>query len=311
MYGLILAALVQPQAPTPPQAPPVQITYEDAHGQALTEGLRLAVFVGVPARKIEGIVTVSVPWEGHWKRYGNKSVIVFGQLRGYPRDLYKMGEFSPTATDDEIRAGKRAEVSQEAIPFETVRREERDDAKPVGWPKGLIYPGGLERYERARLTQRTFDRALSGVIGRAVIESVSREVLEAKWHAPGGVVGIEGVTSELYRGVNNRSRNWRGPIEPILYSENTYQRSYEDGAVFADVLSYQGKVFAVRYAVKENGVWDRFTAYRKVAAEPPGYKQPASAECRACHAQAGATVYATASILGGDGILSEPLQGVE
>ena len=158
MYGLFMVfiATIQPQASMPPQAPPVQsilqappvqITYEDAHGQALTEGLRLAVFVGVPARKIDWIVTVSIPWEGHWKRYGNKSVIVFGYLRGYPRDLYKMGEFSPTATDDEIRTGRRAEVSQEALPFETVRREGRGDAEPVGWPKGLIYPGGLERYE--------------------------------------------------------------------------------------------------------------------------------------------------------------------
>jgi hypothetical protein len=119
----------------------------------------------------------------------------------------------------------------------------------------------------------------------------------SKWHQPGGLEGVKGWTSKLFRFVPG-GQTWK--------ENGVMKRKYLDGATFEDELSYQGVVFERRVRQKVDGVWLSEAIYRDGAARPPGYAVVGEAKCGGCHAVAG-----TAGVPGGDGVLSDRFSELE
>lgn len=80
--------------------------YKEAYDLATVEKKRLAVFIGIPARKIDNVVTVSVKWEGLFKKeFPNNSIAVAGFLITEPRWLSYLGNLPANIPDKEIITG--------------------------------------------------------------------------------------------------------------------------------------------------------------------------------------------------------------
>lgn len=124
---LLLLLFLPPQAPPtgrpeqapavelPLQAPQVILTYPEAYSEALRTGKRLAVFVGCPARDIEGVVTVSVPWEGVFKQFGRGTVVISMKTERFPGYLTYLEEVNAGASDARIQ-GKAVQPTADPFP---------------------------------------------------------------------------------------------------------------------------------------------------------------------------------------------------
>ncbi len=210
-----------------------------------------------------------------------------------------------------------------AVPFEAKRfnlltRGKRarpdDDLSGYGpWPKEVAKIDGLVHYAPSRYTQRIFNRG-EGPQGTSLIQPVDRASLpDARWHQSGGMLGLEGWRSDLYKYVPERMLHERKTISVEnssgdFQTEWSWQRSYPDGTVFMDVLSNQasGKVFSHRVRTKNNGQWKSREVYRDEAEYPVGYvglKQ----SCSSCHDETGTGGYAVGLVPGGDTVFSDPL----
>lgn len=241
--------------------------------------------------------------------YGKPGVYLF-----LASDLDHSYRFPVSVTASEINAWLRGRtVSQSAVPFvepPSSAGRDGDDMAAGPWPKSLPKPNELRRFTRAKYTQ-----AIATTNNAPSIDLVHRSRLEAKWQVPGGLEGVSGWHSDVYR-MRAKVKTWQTYM-PVLnrfgYFQNElgYTRSYEDGTTFADVLSKDGKVFEVRYAVKRDGHWDRFVAFKDVSARPSGYAPPTSKQCVECHSQTGSGNYGVGMVPGGDTIISEPLEGLE
>lgn len=307
---VILFLIGQPQAPTIPQSPPmaeekpVESAYAMAARRAREEKVPLVVFVGAERRDVAGHATVAVSTEYfNSEGYPSKCVIVSDKNGNHRFTL------SADATDAQIRG----EVSRMAIPFSKRsgvlgrRATADDDLSGYGpWPKEVEKIKGLKRYVPATMTQMTFNKG--------VIQAVPIRKLEPKWHQSGGMEGIEGWRSDLYKFVPqavDTKRSWvpvfNGSNDQL---EHAFTRSYPDGTTFLDVLSTGDKVFEVRQARKDNGKWNRKVIHRDESAYPSGYtglKQ----SCASCHDEAGTGGYAVGLVPGGDTVLSDPIPVLE
>lgn len=172
-------------------------------------------------------------------------------------------------------------------------------------------PEYMTRYTPAKYTQE-----IAVTNGRDRISPVPRTRLEAKWHVPGGLAGINGWVSELWSWAPRRT--WVGNI-PVLNSYGHFQQnrgwkvSYEPGTEFLDVLKNKasGEVFEVRKAMKTDKGWQRFVTYRRAEHRPAGYHGPKGLNCKSCHDEAGSGGYATGLVPGGDTVLSMPFENLE
>jgi len=271
--------------------------FQAAVDVARTEGKPLVLFVAIPVREVVGCVTVRVSdLDGNAKQ----RITVF-------RAGATVGEVLwPDASDKRIRIAAGLEQPIAAGPF--LRPGEvptADDNLDGGLPSFLA---DLEPYTTATRVQFT-ERRWSGVIS-----SVSRAGnLELKWRVPGGLAGVNGWSSRLYRSKSMLASVFLVRQDPNdSVSAVTWSRNYPDGAVFADVLRNEsGRVFEVRVAEKRAGEWERFVAYRDIGARPHGYNQPRRSECRACHDEAGRSEYGGAAVPGADTVISEPIPIVE
>lgn len=317
LLALAMIAQGPPQAPpvvpAPPQAPPPSfgnerpaMTYTIASKLAAESGRPLVVFIGVPPRQVSGTLTstrTSLPG------VAGPAVVIALPSRGW---LYWKATLSADASDEDIYRAAGLEVRQAPIPFsappdpptadvDAKRRRER-------LFKRLPFLAELVPYKRARMTQE-----IAVTDGRDRISSVPRSVMEAKWNAPGGLSGIDGWQSDLYKSVAG-GRQWVGNIDVFnganFQANRGWKRSYADGTVFADVLSYRGRTFEVRVAEKRDGVWDRYIAYKDVEARPPGY-HGLKQSCASCHNEAGTGSYAAGLIPGGDTIISHSFDALE
>ncbi len=309
MLAFFVLLLLQgpPSVPGPPTVPgyvqketPVerQSAYDLAASRAIEQRLPLAIFVGMPARSLSGVMSVRVD------TYNGSAEprIVVGRVG-------QSGEALDTRVGDAdiLRA---AGVGVQRAPF--VPPDDSDLAAGP-WPQSLPFPEGLRRYRRARRTQ-----SIAVVDGRDSIQPVSRFDLEAKWHVPGGLMGVEDWKSDLYRVLPSAPAVWIGNID-VLNSFGNYQanrgykRSYPAGTMFADVLSHKGRVFEVRYAEKrEDGTWDRYVAFKDAAARPIGYLGLQGQRCASCHdGFPGSGNYGSGLIPGGDSIFSDPFAELE
>jgi hypothetical protein len=182
------------------------------------------------------------------------------------------------------------------------------------WPKDLPFPEGMVAYYPAQHTQR-----IAVTDGRDSITPIHRSNLEHKWQVPGGMSGVDGWHSDLYRYVPSRPTEYVGNI-PVFNGSNDQMnrgwiRRYPNGTIFADVLSNRdGKVFEVRMRSKENGVWTDDVAYRDKSARPVGYNGFSSRQCVECHNHtngAGTGGYASGLVPGSDTVLSDPFSALE
>lgn len=108
----VFASEKPPQAPPverPAQAPPVESDYARFYREAKS-AKRAAVFIGIPARKIAGVPTVSV---SDYEGYSAQSIAVFHNP-GPGMVLLRM--LSPTATEAEIR-GEARQVAVDPFPL--------------------------------------------------------------------------------------------------------------------------------------------------------------------------------------------------
>ncbi len=143
-------------------------------------------------------------------------------------------------------------------------------------------------------------------------DRVPRTVTEAKWHQSGGMLGIHGFTSTLYK-TPERPREWLGRIWVKHSKGNTGQyevgmkRSYPDGTRFIDRLKNEvGDDFEVRLRFKENGLWRSKVIFSEHAKRPAGY-DGLMQSCASCHDEAGTGIYGNGLVPGGDTIISDEL----
>lgn len=283
LIAITLLISQPPSVPIPPPSVPIRSAQFKHYTEMSLKGV-LITFIDTTPRVVKGLAvcrTESLPGF-------TRSIVV-------SRDGWWVATLPATATDAEIR--QAAGLEKMAIPFA--------DASDV-WPVGLL--DDMEQYASTKVTQQSFNRS-----GNGAHQWVSRTTLDAKWNVPGGLVGITGWTSTLYRGRSNKvkvsydrwePKTWVNDDGSIWGSEFVYKRTYAT-AVFADVLRYSGKVFEVRIAEKHDGQWQRYIAYKNRAARPLGYHPLRSSDCASCHQQAGSGVYAGARVPGGDTIISE------
>jgi hypothetical protein len=331
MFIALLLSQIQ-QAPPPPQAPPViekvnppkavqskHQSYADATVQAIKNNLPLVTFVGFEnPRHIKGAMVCAVKTAAFKECPDYCIVIGIPDSKGGLQWTQTLHE---DASDDEIKAAiqpKAKAVQPLATPFSS--NQSSNEQEPVAdddMPEAVAsIIDGLERYRTARLTQVSGNRS-----GRAGNWAVNRSSVGEKWVVPGGLEGVRGWTNQLYRNPRNRVRNWFDRADPndtyrttdgeIWGSEFIYQRSYDDGAKFADVLRTPNGIFEVRVAEKKDGKWERSVPYRDLSVAPEGYTRVSLQACASCHNQAGDGVYGGPRIPGGDSIISAVLSGVE
>lgn len=175
-------------------------------------------------------------------------------------------------------------------------------------------PDGFVKYERATNTQSIYKNQFG-----PQIDAVSRTALKVKWQVPGGMEGLTGWKSSLYKAT--QSERWTGGI-PVKNSFGNYQtesgwkRTYKDGDEFLDVLTNTdtNKVFEVRKAVKIDGSFQRFTIYRDKEQRPVDYAGPHTLDCRNCHNASdgpGSGDYGVAMTSGAETVFSDPFPDLE
>lgn len=280
---------------------------------ASKSGKPVVLFVNVEPRRV-GSLTVAC--EDFFDGVGSGAgIVVAVPNAGGWFDRY---DLPAEATDQQVLAAsrRREEVRPSASPFarQSAPRDELLTADADRAIRSLRrrapdladYLATMEPYRRATMTQHTGRRVSGGISAK------SRDSLEQKWNVPGGLVGVSGWRSSLFR-LTLRPRVFLARQYP--YSDIdavTWYREYPDGAEFADVLSNtSGEVFEVRLAEKGGGEWRRSVAYKDRAARPAGYLPLKRAECNSCHSQAGVSAYDAAAVPGGDGVLSDPYEHLE
>lgn len=319
LFALQLQPFYSPYSPKV-EAEPVQVKKAisldtTAPGkEAIKNRQYLVTFVGVSARDVPGAVVHSVEFLS--KHYPEKCVVLhFAKNDGY---LYWVATLPADATFDQIyaKADYRQEVSRAAIPFElsakTARRD--DDIKGRGpWPVSLPFPEGMVRFHRAEWTQE-----IAVTNNRDRITPVHRNNIASKWHQSGGMGGVKGYHSDLYKLVPIPPRVFVGNIGVLnslgyIQQNRGWRREYADGTRFDDVLSNTatGKVFEHRTAEKRNGTWTRKVLFSDHAERPSGYSGLGGQSCSSCHDQAGTGGYAMGLVPGGDTVLSDPFEGLE
>lgn len=200
-------------------------------------------------------------------------------------------------------------MSRVAVPFNRPGADGKADSRRERLAKRFPFLSTMERYDRAEYTQ-----AIAVSNNRDSITPVPRTSLDAVWQVPGGLEGVQGWTSELYRFIAG-GQTWVGNIGVLnsfgyIQQNRGWQRQYKDGTYFADLLSTDKGVFEIRVAEKNDGVWERYIAYKNGDARPEGYTGLRQA-CSACHSQAGTGGYSRGLVPGGDTVISDPFHAME
>lgn len=291
-------------------------TYEDVAAKAFSEGKPLVVFLGVNPRKLSGVesvATASLPG------FAGPAVIV---ATPGVKWMELKGRLPANATDQQIAATIRGEVRPMATPFRLrgLRFGEialpDDDASASGrWPKSLVFFKGMVRYRSAKFTQ-----AIYTLNNGPAIDPVERKYLKQEWQVPGGMEGVHGWKSDLYKFIpEGWQREWQNRL-PVKNSFGNYQyelgytRAYPDGTFFVDALSNEhGKPFEVRVREKQNGQWQSYIAWKDVSERPAGYAG-LTKRCNECHNPIngpGSGEYGVAMVSGADTVFSDPFPQLE
>lgn len=336
-----------PQVPLPPDAPAIKIVvpaYKAAVAAALKSRKPLVVFVGyAPSRPIQGAVSYQATQEMF-------DVFDIGISVYLPDGKWFRSEahLPAHATDAQIQAVWLPKaVSQQAVPFEKSAQAADGKGKPaVGRKKvcdgcscckiGCNCDGNQEKFcdcegcgcfedpltslwgehEYIRYQPAKYTQEIATTNGLPRISHVSRRLTATKYHQPGGLDGVTGWSSHLYR--NGKLAFERKALIPVLNSFGTYQyeigwhRTYPDAAERLDVLvnTATGRVFEVRRAFRDSGQWLFSVHYRNRSERPAGYAG-VQQSCVECHQDAGSGGYGVALAPGGDFIISEPFGAIQ
>lgn len=291
-----------PRAFTMAPLPKGYKSYQAGQVEAKVKGLPLVVFVGVEPFEVRGAVSC-------WAYALDNGAITNGVVVAVPDrevGLSWRDTLPGNASEESIRRAAGLGASPPAIPFynpsSSPKPGQRRTADDSWLLRQLPFLSELEPYDTATRVQYT-ERRETGYIA-----SYPRSSAEAKWNVAGGLLGVRGWTNELLR----KAKMGVG-LGRVRGDAITWQPTYEDGAVFADVLrNERGVVFEVRVAEKNDGVWDRYVAYRDAGAFPPGYSPIRRSSCQECHAVAGDALYGNSpAVPGGDTIISHPIPQVE
>lgn len=307
---IALPAAAQPPAPTPPQAPPI-VAAEPAL-------IRLTVPDGAEVW-LDGHLTAS---QGTTREYRTPPLVAGAYVvrvrhagREKTQEIHVHGGHTAQARF-EFAEG----VSLKAVPFGQSDRPAVDAESPAAgpWPASVEKPKGLAPFVRARFTQRLAKTSSDG--GRtfpSTITPADRSRLDPQWHQSGGMQGLTGWRSDVYRFVPQEPHTRMDAVGVVnqfgyVQHELGWVRDYPNGTRFDDVLSNTatGKVFEHRTAQKKNGAWTRRVIFSDETQRPAGYSGLA-VTCSSCHDQAGTGGYATALVPGGDTILSDPFPALE
>ena len=316
---IILAFLVfcsiasaQPAVPgksLPPRVPQSFVsesTTADQIRDAANLGKPLVVYVGTVSLPVAGATTLRAD------DHGKPGIYVY---RPDGKGWFGTGERFDLDTDHELIQAAIAPrvVSRPAIPFaERKQRIAEDDLSTAGrWSPGIEKPSGLVRYKRAQYTQE-----IATTNGRPRITPVHRLNLESRWHQSGGMDGITGWRSDVYRLIEAEPYQARLPVLNsfgFFQNELGWTRVYPPNARFDDVLSNTetGKVFEHRTATKAKGVWTRRVIYSDETQRPADYTG-LTVTCASCHDSfPGSGGYASALVMGADGVFSDPFPSLE
>ncbi len=298
------------EQPKPSPASVDDGNFATAYYKALDAGKPLVIFVGIQVRGIPGAVCLQMD---SLNGKGAQRIVVARSGLKVTHNL------EADASDDAIMlaAFPRNEVSPPATPFAKpssrmlrgggLRARPDDDLAGYGpWPKGLEKVSGLKRYAPATMTQETFNKG--------IIRAVPIANLEDKYHQSGGMLGVSGWRSDLYKFVPAKIEHRRAWV-PVFNGSNNqdeqaFVRNYPDGTVFFDVLSKDGQVFEARKAEKKNGSFRRSVVFRDEKHYPEGYAG-LKMTCASCHDEAGSGGYAVGLAPGGDTVLSDPIPQLE
>lgn len=290
MYAAMLILMInqptlqEPTLRTPRRAFP---TYAEGRRESIATGRPLAVFVGRAARVVPGRLACEAP-----------------SLHGFA--IGDVVECRPSGGGLFFERYLEKGVQPiQAAPFREGEVRTVDDDKDA--ISLVAFLGEMEPYARARRSQISFRR------WQGFIAPFPRSRLDPKWNTPGGLIGVSGWSSRLYRTKGTKAREFLIRQDPGDSSSTvTWDRSYPDGTAFADVLrNDKGKIFEIRLAEKLDGVWDRYVAYRNRDARPHGYAPPGREMCVACHRKAGRSEYGEAANPGGDDVFSDPMEALE
>ncbi len=284
-----------------PVKPPEPTPYEKGMADAKATKKPLIIFVGVPIRQVEGAIVI-----GEKTLDGVTSQVV----------LYRNGGtgdwYDPRVTTEQLRkdAGLEREPAASffALPKSgQFKAEIADDSKDAGslpaWPKIL---DGMTEYKPTRFTQSIYNQGEE-------TDKVSRFVTAAKWHQSGGMLGIHGFNSRLYKLVPDGGKDYLSKIwvkhsfGPTGQYEVGLNRDYPNGTRFIDRLSNEdGKDFEARLRFKKDGKWQSKVIFSDHAARPQGYAG-LSQSCASCHDEAGTGIYGAGLVPGGDTVISDEL----
>lgn len=189
----------------------------------------------------------------------------------------------------------------------TVQRDDSFEAGPL--PIGFDI-SGMVRYKRAQNSQ-----SIIVLNNRDSITPVSRSLLDSHWRQSGGMDGLSGFRSDLYKN-DAEPQVWVGDIQ-VKNSFGFYQPNrgfkslWPDGSRFLDVLSTDRGVFEIRQRLKRNGKWDSSVLFMEEKARPKGYNGTLARSCNSCHSESGSGAYGLGLVPGGDGVISFPFTELE
>lgn len=312
MSVLLLASVASAQTPAS----------DAAYAQALKEGKSLAAFIGCKPTPVP-IYALAVRVDS-LPGYEPNTIALFVHKDG--KMVYHSSR--PAGTDLMLgsEATARKYLEREAVkaspsPFsEPLKLRDRLDARREARQESAVaddsdiekYLGNAKPYKRATMTQE-----IATTNNRPRITPRSRlDVENSEWHQSGGMLGVKGWRSIVYK--EKGAEPFQARI-PVLNSFGYYQnelgwvRRYPDGTKFFDRLINEktGKTFELRQAVKEDGAWKRTVVYRDKSQYPDGYTG-LNKSCASCHNNGpGTGNYAGPLATGSDGIFSDPVPALE
>lgn len=175
-----------------------------------------------------------------------------------------------------------------------------------------VLPAGAEQYTPAKYTQSISVLDERDDIRPTPVNGLS----DPRWHAPGGLAGLDGWRSEKFRYVpsQRRVRSWIGNIGVrnsfgYVQQNRGIQREYPTGTRFDELLinTKTDSVFEHRVREKWSDGWRSTVHFTDETARPTGYTG-LKVSCSSCHAEAGTGKYNEGLVPGGDTVLSDPLE---
>jgi hypothetical protein len=182
------------------------------------------------------------------------------------------------------------------------------------WPSDVAMPKGLKEYKPWRFSQRLV--ILNGQrhnhwwpnhADHPFANSSPEQNPNARhpWAVPGGMDNLRGWHALKACVIPGAVKIWTEDVNvpAARFPLPQHRWAFPDGTVFADLLTYDGKLFELRTLKKVDGQWQRRVEHQNKDHAPPGYKGAGKA-CVDCHSRAGASEQYGITVRGSDGVFT-------